>query len=168
MKVVVFQKGRLRREDLAELLFLAVFWGGDSVLVESFYHLQAMVFGAQVDVSTVVKKVLVDQFIYNPVLAAPLGLFCYELKNQHYRLHGISRVFTWPFYRGRTLPALVATWGVWMPVTAAIYSLPPLLQIPLFALALTFWVLLFAYITTLHHPAGPSPEFPPLPQPVAD
>ena len=42
---------------------------------------------------------------------------------------------------------LVATWAVWVPLMAIIYSLPLALQFPLFALALAFWVLMMTYMT---------------------
>ena len=45
------------------------------------------------------------------------------------------------------LPVLVATWAVWIPLMAVIYSLPLALQFPLFALALAFWVLMMTYMT---------------------
>ena len=44
------------------------------------------------------------------------------------------------------LPTLIATWFVWLPVVAVLYSLPPLLQIPVYSLALCFWALMLAYI----------------------
>ncbi len=45
------------------------------------------------------------------------------------------------------MPTLLATWAVWIPLMAIIYSLPLALQFPLFSLALTFWVLLLTYMT---------------------
>jgi TRAP-type C4-dicarboxylate transport system permease small subunit len=45
------------------------------------------------------------------------------------------------------VPTLLATWSVWIPLMAIIYSLPLPLQFPLFSLALTFWVLLLTYMT---------------------
>src|SRR4029453_12127273 len=50
-------------------------------------------------------------------------------------------------YRDKILPTLLATWAVWIPLMAIIYSLPLALQFPLFGLALTFWVLLLTYMT---------------------
>lgn len=148
LKVLTFQRGKVRRENLDELLFLLVFWSLDGVIVDMFYRLQALWFGSEINLSTIVKKVLVDQFLYNPFFAAPLGLFFYEWKNQHYARAGMSRTFTWTFYKNKTIPTLFATWTVWIPLTAAIYALPQLLQIPIFCLALTFWVMMFAYITS--------------------
>ncbi len=163
-KITVLQRGRVTRADFADLLFLALFWGVDGVILDSFYRLQAVIFGAHADFPTVCKKVLVDQFIYNPVFAAPYAVICYELKHQGFRWRRGRHVFTAAFYRERTIPTLCATWTIWIPVTTAIYALPSLLQIPLFALALTFWVLMLAYITARPHTAEPVPA--PLPQPV--
>ena len=147
LTVLTFQRGKFRRENLPEFLFLAIFWSLDGIVVDTFYRLQGGWFGTQVTAATTMKKVLVDQFLFNPLFAAPFGLFCYEWKNQRFALAGLSRAFTWTFYKNKTIPALCATWVVWIPVTAAIYSLPPLLQVPIFCLALTFWVMMFSYIT---------------------
>ena len=146
LNVVVFQRGRVRWENAANLLFGILYWGSQGMVVDGLYRLQAVMFGSHVDFFTVVKKVLVDQFVYNPIYAAPLGLAVYEWKNQGYRIAGMARVLTGRFYKERTVPALVATWGVWIPLVALVYSLPSLLQIPLFSLALTFWVILFTWI----------------------
>jgi len=148
LTIAVVQRGRLKRGDLAGLVFLCLFWGVDGVIIDAFYRLQAVIFGAHADLPVVFKKVLVDQFIYNPLFAAPNTMACFEFKNQGYRPSRTGHVFTAKFYREQVIPALCATWAVWIPVTSAIYALPSLLQIPLFALALSFWSLLVTYITT--------------------
>ena len=150
LTVVLFQQGRVRRENADNLLFGILFWGSQGMVVDGLYRFQAVMFGAHADFFTVLKKVVVDQFVYNPLYSAPLGLAAYEWKNQGYRLAGMGRVLTGRFYKERTLPALVATWGVWIPLVSMIYSLPSLLQIPLFSLALTFWAILFAWINRQH------------------
>jgi len=78
--------------------------------------------------------------------AAPWSVWAYEWKNRGYSTAGLSDFFTPGFYRAQILPVLIATWGVWLVVVTIIYSLPSLLQIPLFGLALTFWVLIMTYI----------------------
>src|SRR5437016_71792 len=47
----------------------------------------------------------------------------------------------------KIVQTVLATWVVWAPLMAIIYSLPYALQFPLFGLALTFWVLLLTYMT---------------------
>jgi hypothetical protein len=158
LKCVLFQRGRLTRADLAEMLFLCAFWGLDGVIIDGFYRAQALIFGAQPAFAVVAKKVLVDQFLYNPLFAAPYTLACFEFKNQGFRWRRMAHVFTAKFYREQTVPALCATWAVWIPVTSAIYALPSLLQIPLFALALTFWSLLVIYLTARPPASGALPE----------
>ena len=36
---------------------------------------------------------------------------------------------------------------MWIPVVAILYSLPSLLQIPLFGLALSLWVILYTWMS---------------------
>ncbi|MEM1442602.1 MAG: hypothetical protein AAGF67_09685, partial [Verrucomicrobiota bacterium] len=61
--------------------------------------------------------------------------------------------FSWNAYRPNLKPShflfqiaslLLSTWIVWIPATAIIYSLPLVLQIPLFNLVLCFFVLLIS------------------------
>jgi hypothetical protein len=153
-KIVFLDRGRCSRADLEGLLFLAIFWGIDGTVLDGFYRLQGAVFGTHPGFAVVMKKMLVDQFIYNPVFAAPYTMISYEFRRLRYRTEGMGHAFTAEFYRTHTIPTLCATWTIWIPVTSAIYALPPLLQIPLFALALTFWVLMLAYITTRPRPAA--------------
>lgn len=150
--VTVFQRDRLRHKNWSDLCFLLVFWGFQGAMLDLFYRGQASWFGSHANFPTVLKKVLVDQLLYVTLFASPFGMVCYEWKNQHYRLAGISRVLTPAFYKNKTFPTVIANWGVWVPVVAVIYSLPSLLQIPLFCLALTFWSMLFATINS-HHSA---------------
>src|SRR4029077_14760961 len=79
--------------------------------------------------------------------AAPFEVLAYEWKNSGFSLESLGRSLTWTHYCDKVIPTLLATWVVWMPLMAIIYSLPLVLQFPLFSLALTFWVLLLTYMT---------------------
>lgn len=148
LAVAVFQRGKIRRENLGNLLFNVALWGVEGMIVDLFYRTQAHMFGSHVDFATVLKKVLVDQLVYTPFFATPFSVGCYEWKHQHYALKGMSRVFTPAYYKNKSVPALIASWGVWIPLVTVIYSLPSLLQFPLFTLGLTFWVMLLTYVTS--------------------
>src|SRR5213078_1563069 len=82
-----------------------------------------------------------------PFFAAPFGVLTYEWKNNGVSLRPLRHLFTVAHYRGKIIPTLLATWAVWIPLMATIYSLPLALQFPLFGLALSFWVLLLTYMT---------------------
>ena len=148
LKCLTLQRGRFTRANFSELLFLAIFWGCDGLIIDGFYRFQAVIFGAQADFPIVLKKVLVDQFIYNPLFAAPYTVICFEFRNRGCHWGRMADAFTMDFYRVQIIPTLCATWAVWIPVTTAIYALPSLLQVPLFALALSFWSLLITCITS--------------------
>lgn len=148
LRVLVFQRGTVRRENFKTLLFALIFWGFMGACVDMLYRMQAVWFGSAPTFAVVFKKVLVDQFLYNPFWAAPVSVWAYEWKNRGYATNGLREFFTPGFYRDQIIPVLIATWGVWIPVIALIYSLPSLLQIPLFCLALSFWVLILTFISS--------------------
>ena len=145
--IVFFQRCHPRRQNLRNLAFTIPTWGVDGILVDQMYRMNAVWFGDIITVPVVTAKILVDQLGYNPFIAAPLEVLVYEWKNEGFSWKSVRRALTWDHYRDKIVPTLLATWGVWAPLMAIIYSLPYPLQFPLFSIALTFWVLLLTYMT---------------------
>ena len=145
--IVFFQRGRPRWQNLHNLAFTIPTWGVDGILVDLMYRMNAVWFGDVVTVPVVIAKILVDQLGYNPFFAAPAEVLVYEWKNEGFCWASVRRALTWNHYRDKIVPTLLATWAVWAPLMAIIYSLPFALQFPLFSIALTFWVLLLTYMT---------------------
>lgn len=145
--IVFFQRGRFRKENLRNLQFTIPTWAIDGILVDWMYRLNVVWFGDITTVGVVTAKILVDQLGYNPFIAAPLEVLVYEWKNDGFSWASVRRALTWDHYRDKIVPTLLATWAVWGPLMAIIYSLPFALQFPLFSIALTFWVLLLTYMT---------------------
>jgi hypothetical protein len=145
--ILFFQRGRPQRVNLRNLAFTIPVWGFDGSLVDLLYRSEAHLLGDVATLPVVAGKILIDQFGYNVFFAAPFGVLTYEWKNSGISLEPMRDLFTWRHYRDKILPTLVATWAVWIPLMAIIYSLPLALQFPLFALALSFWVLLLTYMT---------------------
>jgi hypothetical protein len=145
--IFFFQKGKVCAQNFRNLLFTIPTWANDGILVDLMYRNMATWFGDVVTVPVVVAKICVDQFGYNPFIAAPGEVLVYEWKNTRFSWESVRRTLTWKHYRDQIVPTLIATWAVWIPLMAIIYSLPAALQFPLFSLALTFWVLLLTYMT---------------------
>jgi hypothetical protein len=150
LTVAVFQRGRVRRENLSGLAFGACFWGLMALVVDLFYHLQALLFGTGVDLATVLKKAAFDQFVFTPFVTIPLTVVVLEWRHAGYRAGAAARALGRDFYRRKVLPAVVSGLGFWLPVVVLVYSLPPLLQFPLFTLALTLWVMIITWISHAH------------------
>ncbi len=145
--VYFFQKGRWQRQNFRNLAFTVPTWAIDAVFVNLMYRANAFWFGNVVTLPVVLAKICVDQFGYNPFFAAPAEVLVYEWKNEGVSLASVRRALTWSHYKEKIVPTLLATWAVWGPLMAIIYSLPYPVQFPLFCLALTFWVLLLIYMT---------------------
>src|SRR6267143_7041276 len=145
--VLFFQRGRLQIANLRNLTFTIPVWGFDGSLVDLLYRAEAHWLGDVATLPVVLGKICIDQFGYNVLFAAPFGVLTYEWKNSGISMRPVRDFFTWRHYRDKILPTLVATWAVWNPLMAIIYSLPLALQFPLFGFALSFWVLLLTYMT---------------------
>ena len=145
--ILFFQSGRPQLANLRNLAFTIPVWGFDGSLVDLLYRAEANFLGDVATLPVVLGKICIDQFGYNVFFAAPFGILTYEWKNNGISMQPVRALFTWRHYRDKILPTLVATWAVWIPLMAIIYSLPLPLQFPLFALALSFWVLLLTYMT---------------------
>ncbi|HZR79284.1 MAG TPA: hypothetical protein VFA58_08745 [Chthoniobacterales bacterium] len=145
--VLFFQGGRPRFGNLWNLAFTVPVWGFDGSLVDLMYRTEANWLGDVATPAVVAGKIVIDQFGYNIFFAAPFGVLTYEWKNNGVSMQPVRDLFTWPHYRDKIIPTLIATWAVWIPLMAIIYSLPLALQFPLFGLALSFWVLLLTYMT---------------------
>jgi hypothetical protein len=146
--VILFIMGRLPRESVGKRIFaLLLFWIWKGIEIDIFYKTQAFFFGAQPETFTVIKKVCFDQFVYNPLWAAPSMLLYYLWVDAGYSIKRVREVTGISFFT-RTLPTvLVSTWVVWIPATAIVYSLPVSLQLPVFNLVLCFWVLIFDLVS---------------------
>ena len=127
---------------------ITAFWAYKGFEVDLFYRLLARFIGEGHAASTVIVKVLIDQFVYCPVLAVPLTVLVYEWVDLRFNgaaLRADFRAGGWP--RRRILPVLISNLGVWLPGACIIYSLPTPLQLPLQNLLLCFFTLLVAHQT---------------------
>jgi hypothetical protein len=145
--ILFFQRGRVGWQNARNFIFNVPFWAFDGFLVNLMQRGLAGWLGNRASLPIVAAKICLDQFGYNPFFAAPYGVWGYAWKNAGYSFEKLRPFLTWQYYRQHVLPVIVATWAVWIPLMAIVYSLPLVLQFPLFALALAFWVLMITYMT---------------------
>ncbi len=62
---------------IACICFLSLYWGYKGIEVDAFYRMQGVMFGDGTDARTIVIKVVIDQFVYNPIWAVHSGTIPY-------------------------------------------------------------------------------------------
>ncbi len=146
--VILRLGGRVSARRFApKLVFFVVFWAWRGLEVDAFYRLQGWLFGVDGTVASIAKKVLCDQFVYNPLWAAPASMFAMLLNESGYswaRLRGLLEEMS---ALARVTVVLLSTWVVWLPSVTILYTLPSALQLPFSNLVLCFWCLLLQFVT---------------------
>ena len=114
-------------------------WGGLwGVACDGFYTFQEVVFGSGTDMTTLAKKTLVDQLVWNVFLCTPVNAVFFPWVARDFK-RGPRR--SCRAFVQDCLVLLVANWIVWIPVSAIVYAFPLPLQIQLVGLACSFWML---------------------------
>lgn len=131
----------------SRLLFAIPFWGIIGMQVDLFYRLQFLIFGPSDRLSVIVAKVLVDAFLYCPLLAIPEAVCIFLWRDHRFTHQGFRGWSPLRFYALKIFPVLMTNWMVWIPVVSVIYSLPSALGIPLFIIAQAFWVMVFTTLS---------------------
>jgi hypothetical protein len=146
LRILFFQKGRLRRSNIWSFAITAPLWGAMGMTVDFFYRCQNAWFGTGNEWTVIVTKVLVDQFIYSPFFANPLVTGYLSSRDAGFTRASVASLFRWSFVTRKMLPVQIAGWCVWMPGVCFVYFMPPLLQLPVAVLIQCFWVLLLTTI----------------------
>lgn len=146
--VVLYATGRLATtQRLLQCAFYLGFWAWKGVEVDALYRLQAYVFGNVATASVIAKKTIVDQFLYNPIWAAPTQVWFFLWKDCEFSFTRLRQRLVEESFGQRVLVVLVSTWIVWIPAVAIVYALPTALQLPISNLVLCFWCLLLTSIS---------------------
>jgi hypothetical protein len=130
-------EGRWKRVAL-----LSMFWGYRGMEIDLFYQVQGWLFGTGNDAATLIKKVVVDQFVMSPLWFVPTVLIAMRWVDMGGSWARTRASLTREFWM-RTCPTVMVTnWLVWIPTLALVYSLPPALQFPLFSVVMCFFILI--------------------------
>jgi hypothetical protein len=131
----------------AEFAFYLLFWAYRGMEVDLFYRLQALMFGDGATLGVVLPKVLVDQFGYSVLVAAPGQAVFFLWKDRGFSFRATRRDLSLARLITAVATVSFSSWMVWIPAVSIIYCLPAALQIPLFSLVVCFWVLLLTFVT---------------------
>ncbi|MGI5869939.1 MAG: hypothetical protein ACOX9C_10915 [Kiritimatiellia bacterium] len=130
------------KEPVKAFAFAIIFWSVMGLAIAQFYLLQAVLFGNGSDLATLVKKVLVDQFVFSPFLSVPIVSIVHAWKDRGYRWSSLRPVLGKGWYSRLALPTLIMNWAVWFPSLFVIYSMPTPLQPHIAGLVSGFWSLM--------------------------
>ncbi|MEO7362063.1 MAG: hypothetical protein ABI120_17155 [Gemmatimonadaceae bacterium] len=146
------------RFNLRQAAAITLFWAYKGFEVDLLYRFLAHVIGATHDVRTIAIKMIIDQFVYGPLLAVPITVVVYEWVETNFDAGTLmADVKAGGWFKRRVLPLLISNLWVWLPTVCIIYSLPTPLQLPLQNLVLLFFTLLLAHLSRRASCETPTP-----------
>ena len=143
-----WQKGGHRRTQARHVPFLMAFFGFIGALNDSFYALQARMWGEGSAPALIGLKTLVDMGLYTPLVTIPLVTWAFALKDAGFSFSGAHSLLGRGWVRTRVLPTYAASLVVWTPALFVLYALPLALQFPFSALVQCGWSLMLVVLTT--------------------
>lgn len=145
---LVTGKARFSRAFFGDTLFNAFVYAIVALQVDYFYQLQGALFGNGIDIATLIKKNVVDMFLFAPLISIPTAVLLFEWRKARVSGRPLSERLGPLFVRSKIMPAMIPCWAFWIPMLFCVYSMPRNLQFPLAQLAEASWAVLFIFIAT--------------------
>ena len=131
------------QRPLATILAQATFGCVFGLFCDAFFRLQSAWFGAGPELTTLVGKTLVDQFVWTVLVIAPANAVFFFWLGRDFSWRRVRD--EWPrgrFFAELVLPNLIPNWIVGIPAIFATYAFPLDLQIHVNGLVSSFWMLM--------------------------
>ncbi len=138
-----------------DLPFLLAFWALQGGVTDTFYALQAHVWGAGADWRTVALKSACDLGAFTPLLVMPLIVWAFAFKDCGYSPDQTRQFLGRGWVRERLAPMYASALLVWTPAVLVLYALPLALQFPFQAAVQCFWGLVIFVLTGEKSPPKP-------------
>lgn len=139
--------GQIAGNATKVFFFYALFWAYKGIEIDYFYALQAQWFGEGNNAATLAKKVIIDQFAYGPLWAAPSMAIGFLWMESNFKYKVWWQRVDRELWFVQIPTTFITNCLIWLPAVTVIYAMPSQLQIPLFNLVLCFFVLLLSAIS---------------------
>jgi hypothetical protein len=141
---------------MLDLTFQAGLYATIGATVDLLYTFLAQLLGATASPIIVLEKVSLDMFVYTPLVSIPISTVAFIWKDQRFSSRATIGSIRSGEFRARYPSILVTCWGFWVPVLAAVYSMPANLQFMLFLCAQGAWSILLVVVAAGNGSAVPS------------
>ena len=131
---------------MGELIHQFIMWAYLGIIVDTLYRSLNYLFGSGTDPLTLLYKVLSDQLIFSPFFSLPSMVIWFMLYESGYNLKRFLEQFSIKRIYQRVLPLWATSLIFWPVMLVIIFSLPQVLQFPLFLFGNAAFSILMIFI----------------------
>ncbi|MEM8868088.1 MAG: hypothetical protein AAGC73_07440 [Verrucomicrobiota bacterium] len=142
----IFRPANIAAPQFRELVHQFIMWAWLGILIEAFYRYLAQLLGHGTDALTLASKVLVDQFIFTPLLSLPLIVIWFLLYESGYQPSVFAQKLRLKIIYARVFPLWATCLSFWPIMLTIIFSLPQPLQFVLFLFGNAAYSILMIFI----------------------
>ena len=136
-----------RADRFGEVSFNIAFFGINGAVVDGLYRLEALLFGDDAQVTTVMAKTAFDQLVFTPLWSSVIAAL-FLFRRRGFSWESMRPAMNSGFFYARVLPLLLPNFCFWIPIVLVVYALPSALQYLMFAFALAAWSLIMVFIAS--------------------
>jgi hypothetical protein len=122
-----------------DLVLRMVYFASIGISINWLYDWMNVFIGSDVKIGTVMKKILVDQLIYSPLISMPLATLTFLYRDTKFSTAKSTEKLKQGEFPKRYFPLLMTCFMYFGPVTIAMYSLPLGLTFPVAMTAQAAW-----------------------------
>jgi hypothetical protein len=141
-------KSRHDGRGFLDLFFTCLVWATNIIWIDNFYNFQDWFWGPSITFRVIISKVLLDQFVFTPLLTIQYIAIGFRLRDLNYAFKALGHALKDDWNIKVIIPMLVSCWLTWIPGTLVVYSLPLTLQLPLMVLIQCFFALEMAFVSS--------------------
>ncbi len=150
------QKGEHRKTELGHVPFLMFAFSILGAMSDTFYTIQAHLFGNSPEFFIILKKTLLDMMVYTPLIVMPIVVLVFAFKDNRFSIQETKAALGKGWFWTKVIPVNIAALMVWAPTVCVIYALPLALQFPFQAIVQCFWGLVLVVMTDRRHEVAES------------
>ena len=145
--ISLFNSEKEERDSVPALLVKMAFWAANGCATKSLFMYLNELIGKENTPRNVAQKVVIDQFLYAPLLTVSLVTIVYLWCSKDLSIRRTREALEKKVFRYRFVETYIANLAIWLPAAIIMFSVPAGLSLIFAMMMLALWSVILAAMT---------------------